>query len=153
MKEIDPLIETLGLLPSVILVVTNIIKNNKEAIDPVVDTVALTLKEFKKDIPEEKIELTDIYGNKVVVTEPKYKLFVSTFITLFTLLYTRLPASQKALFVLSIINLIRNEIPNIKKTAESNIHVDIEKTLIRIIKNSIDIKNKNYRNNTNIINK
>ena len=153
MTEANQLLQTLGMLPNILLVITNLIKNNSDSIEVVSNTVTTVLKEFENDIPIEKIDLVDINGKRVIVEDSKYKTFITNFVNVFTSIYNKLPVEQKALFVLSAINVIRNEIPSIKRLAEANSHVEPEKTLIRIIKNAVDIKNKNYRNNTSITHK
>jgi hypothetical protein len=133
------LLEFLGILPSVVLVLTNIIKNNKDASILIGDIILKVVNEFSKEIPDESITLLNIHGVKVKVDDDKYKKLLLRFSEEFYTSYSSLAPHQKALFSLTVINILRNEIPGIKSAAEANSFVDIEKTLIRIIKNGMEI--------------
>jgi hypothetical protein len=133
------LLEFIGILPSVVLVLTNIVKNNKDASILIGDTVLKVVNEFSREIPDESISLININGVLVKSVDNKYKKLLTRFAAEFYSSYSLLPTHQKAIFSLTVINVLKNEIPNIKNSAEANSYVEIEKTLIRIIKNGLEI--------------
>jgi hypothetical protein len=124
------LIHTLNIIPHIIFVIVNIVKDKKYAIIPTVS--------FIKNFIDNNYETIKNNTNNPNLLE-KSKKFVTKFSEVFLIAYSKTALIDKGLIMLAFVDIVSNEIPNILKQANSIKFVEPSKIFTKILLNAKEI--------------
>lgn len=123
-------LQTLNIIPHILFVIVNIVKDKKYAIVPTASFIKNFVDNNLKDI-------TEVSENKSLVE--KSKKFLIKFADLFLIAYSKTPLIDKGLIFLAFIDIVTNEIPNILKNANAIKYVEPSKIFTKILMGAKDI--------------
>jgi hypothetical protein len=124
------LIQTLNIIPHIIFVIVNIVKDKKYAILPTVS--------FIKNFIDNNYETIKNNTDSPSLIE-KSKKFLIKFSEVFLIAYSKTALIDKGLIMLAFVDIVSNEIPNILKQANSIKFIEPSKIFTRILLNAKEI--------------
>lgn len=125
-KSLAALLKIVNLLPNVLLVLGNLIKNNNTAIITALNFVKLFVKLQDED--------------------KETKNFIEKFLKIFLKSASMTSTLDKAVIILAFTDIIKNEIPKIFIEAEKTNFIDKEKVFLRIIDNAVLLEKRYLQN-------
>lgn len=123
------LLHTLNIVPHILFVIVNIVKNNKFAIIPTISFINNFIDS----------NYNEIESNANLNTVEKSKKFVKKFSEMFLIAYSKTALIDKGLILLAFVDIVSNEIPGILREANKIKFVDPTKIFTRILLNAKDI--------------
>ena len=130
------LLHTLNIIPHLLFVIVNIVKDKKYAIIPTVS--------FIKNFIENNYHVIKNDSSNPGLVE-KSKKFVTKFAEVFLIAYSKTALIDKGLILIAFIDILTNEIPNILPQANNIKYVEPTKIFTRILINAKEI-DKEYNN-------